>query len=243
MAEIEYVAPETYGSTWSSLNPPDPTDPLNFGLGAINVQRMVGEYTLHGPHATARLTLGLIRGIVNPNPPSGTPVFSAIYADVQVGYGTAAYVFSMDWAHGASIVVPAGKVTINARQIGQVAYKIQLSAGLSIMPMGGRIPATFTNYFAVPAKPGAVVLDIPNRARGLIVPKVFTGAPSDFEITILRGDSLGVDVVGFYSHQQPADSAIWTNGIVMAGAANKVQIQSALGLLPDAANAIFLLDG
>lgn len=243
MSEIEYVAPETYGSTWSSYNVEPITNQLNFGLGDINVQRMVGEYTLHGPHATARLTLGLIRGIVNPNPPSGTPVFSALYCDVQIGYGTAAYVFSMDWAHGASIVVPAGKVTVYARQIGQIDYKIQLSAGVSIMPMGGRVPATFTNYFAMPAKPGAVVLDVPNRARGLIVPKVFTGAPSDFEVTILRGDSLGVDVVGFYSHLQPADSAIWTNGIIMAGAANKVQIQSAIGLLADNANAIFLLDG
>ena len=47
MAEIEYVAPETYGSTWSSLNPPDTTDPHNFGLGAINVKRIVRAYTLH----------------------------------------------------------------------------------------------------------------------------------------------------------------------------------------------------
>jgi hypothetical protein len=243
MAEIEYIAPETYGSTWSSAIVEPITNQINFGLGQSNVQKMVGEYTLHGPHATARLTLGLIRGIVNPNPPSGSPVFSALYCDVSVGYGSAAYQFSMDWAHGASIVIPAGKATVYARQIGQIDYKIQLSAGLSIMPTGSRIAPTFTAYFNVPAKPGARIIDIPNRARGLIVPKVFSGAPSDFEVTILRGDSIATDVIGFYSHQIAADSAIWTSGVQMAGAANKVQIQSALGLLADNANAIFLLDG
>lgn len=231
--------PEEWGSTWSDFH--------LFGLGGVGQQKMVGEYHLEGwQGALVTLTLGLIVGEVDST--ALTPVFGAIYADLKLGYGSASYSFSMDWAQGASIRLPAGKVTVYARQpnedFGRIDYRVMLSASLSMGTRGGSIPPTLTQYFRVPAKPSAVSVLVPSRARGVIVPKVFTGHPSDFDITLLRGvGSLASDTVGFYSHTNPSDAAIWTTGIIMPGATQSLYIESAGGMLTNNANAIFLLDG
>jgi hypothetical protein len=242
----DYVTPEKWGSTWSTPTTEPSSDPQNWGLGGQGVVKMVGEYTLHKPalpSAMCTLYLGLIRSGVNPNPPSGSPIFGPIYADVTIGYGAAAYQFSMDWAQGASISVPAGKVTVNARQGGSLDYKIQLSAGLAIGPRGVATPPSYTQYFAVPPRPGSAVIQVPNRARGLLVPKVFTGRPSDFEIWVMRGPSAASDVIAEYNHAIATDSEIWTRGVQLPGGAQQVQIFSTVGTLFNAPNAIFLLDG
>jgi hypothetical protein len=223
---------EEQGSTWSDSN--------LFGLGGPNQQRMVGEYHLDDwPRALVTLTLGLLRG--EPNPLAPTPTFGPIYADIKLGYGASSYTFSMDWANGASIRVPGGTVTVYARQADVLDYRVSLTASLSMGTRGGSIPPTLTQYFAVPKLPGAQIIDVPPRARGLVVPKVFSAAPSDFQITVLR--AVGLNSIAVYNHAIASDSAIWTTGVVLPGAAAQIQIQSAIGLLPNAANAIFLLDG
>ncbi len=231
--------PEEWGSTWSDFK--------LFGLGGLGNQKMVGEYHLENwPGALTTLTLGLIVGEVDST--KLTPIFGAIYADLKLGYGSASYSFSMDWAQGASIRLPAGKVTVYARQpneaFGQIDFRIMLSASLAMGTRGGSIPPTLTKYFNVPAMPNAASILVPPRARGVIVPKVFTGKPSDFNITMLRGvGALASDTVAFYSHNNASDSAIWTTGVILPGATQSLYIESANGMLTNNANAIFLLDG
>jgi len=230
------------GSTWSTPNLPPATNPANWGLGGDGSQQMVGEYhTEDVLNAMCTLTLGL--AILEPDPTVVNPLFGSLYAKLAVSCGAASYAFELDWSHGSAITLPAGKITVNARQVGAINFKVALSASLAIGTRGGYIPPTFTDHLTLPAGAAAQFVLVPQRARTLIVPRTQPAAIADVSIVVLRGTGGAGALVAQYSHAVASDSPVWTSGVILPPDAYFVGVSSVIGVPLDRQEVIFGLSG
>jgi hypothetical protein len=236
------LAPQEVGSTWSSPTVQPATSPANWGLGGDQSSQGVGEFHIEGAlPAMCTLTLGL--SILSPDPSVANPLFGFIMANLIIGNGAAGYNFSMDWAHGSAITIPTGSVTVQAKQIGTINYKVKLSASLALGTRGGYIPPTFTYHETLPAGAAAQFVLVPERARTLIVPRTQPAATADVSIVVLRGTGGAGALVGEFSHAVASDQAIWTTGVMLPPDAYFVGCSSVIGVPLDRQEVIFGLSG
>lgn len=238
----QQLQPQEIGSTWSSPTVQPTTSPANWGLGGDQSQQGIGEFHIAGAlNAICTLTLGL--SVLSPDPTVVNPLFGFIMANLAIGNGAARYQFQMDWAHGSAISIPTGSVTVQAKQIGVINYKVSLSASLALGTRGGYIPPTFTYHVTLPAGAAAQFVLVPERARTLIIPRTQPAAIADVSIVVLRGTGGPGALVAEYSHAVASDQAIWTTGVMLPPDSYFVGVSSVIGVPLDRQEIIFGLSG
>jgi len=208
-----------YGQIWSS--------PAGaFGIGGNGQSVTLGEFTFNSP-LPEQVTLTLGKRQSGRNTLAG-----AIYADVVYGVGTATSNVSLDWQQGTTIGLPAGKITVTARQVGSWDASVILTAQVAPGPKNSVSSPTLTETFAInPA--GSIGLAVPARAKRIQISDPL-GAASDM---IVQVAAMGAGS----NYTVATDPIIRTYGVILSGQADTVIISSVAGVPTGVAT--WILDG
>ena len=209
------------------------------GLGGIGAQVTLGELSLPTSTVAQQATLSLGLTNLNPGLALGT---GRIYAIISYGVGTANQVVYLDWSQGNSIQLPVGKVTVNAMQVdAKGAPLLPMPAGYVVTP--GEliaVPVVLTATLAAGDR-GSVhaptLSQSVNIAAGFTVPwqvpprgkKVLVGDARGQLATDLNVFVTGSLCQNAYVLANAADSAIRTEGVILPGFTDNVQIGSVAG--------------
>jgi hypothetical protein len=231
------------GQIWSS---PTGTN----GLGGVGRSVALGELALEDPTCQqATLTLGYQN--MNPGATLGQ---GRIYAIIKYGIGAANQTVAIDWCQGQTICLPAGKVHVTALQVdSKGAPWIPLPAGYSVTPAEDiAVPVILTASLAAGSRSSIshpTLSQSVNIAAGATIPWQCPVRAKRVLVSDSRGQGatdLTARVVGslanaFYNLANAADSAIRTDGVVLGGLADNVQLASVAGVIN--VSLCWMLDG
>lgn len=208
------------------------------GLGGVGRQIALGELELVDPDVQqAVLTLGLQN-----LEPGVTLGMGRIYAIVQYGIGSANQTVILDWAQTQSISLPVGKCNVTAMEVdAKGAPLISLPAGYVVNPAediavrvilttelaaGDRSSVhapTLTQTINL-APNTTVPWQVPARAKRVLVGDARGQLATD--VTALLVGSLSQNA---FVLANAADSAIRTDGVILPGLTDNVQLNSVAG--------------
>jgi hypothetical protein len=221
----------THGQIWSS--------PAGVpGLGGVGREQLLGQLQLDNPHEVQQATLTL--GLVNRNP-GLTIGMGRIYAKVLFGIGGANNTVLLDWTN-QSIVLPVGSCTVTAIQVDSYgAPALDLATGYVLNPLqtiqaeliltaclaagdrGGQAFPTLTQTLDLAA--GVTTpFQVPARAKRVLVGDQRGQLASD--VFALTAGSLALNL---FRLANASDSAIRTEGVILPGMCDNVQLNSAGG--------------
>lgn len=220
------------------------------GLGGVGNQVSLGQFELPSTVAQqATLTLGLTN--LAPGFALGT---GRIYAIIKYGVGTANQTVILDWAQGTSIALPCGKITVDAMEVDakgapimpmpagyvvnpaeNIAVRVILTASLSVGDRSSLAAPTLTQTINLAA--GVTVpWQVPARGK-----RVLVGDPRGLLATDVQAFIVGSLSMNTFVLANAGDSAIRTDGVILPGFTDNVQLLS-----PGGFNGIvlsWLLDG
>lgn len=209
------------------------------GLGGVGNEQLLGQLQLDNPHDVQQATLTL--SLTNRNPLL-TIGMGRIYAKVLYGIGAANQTVILDWSQTTSIVLPVGSCTVVAVQVdSKGAPVLPMPAGYAVNPAQGiQVELILTACLAAGDRGGqayptltqsvdlaagvATPWQVPARAKRVLVGDQRGQVATD--VTATTVGSLGLN---FFNLANAADSAIRTEGVVLPGLTDNVQLQSAGG--------------
>lgn len=208
------------------------------GLGGVGRQVALGELELADTTVQqAVLTLGLVN-----RSPGTTLGRGRIYAIVQYGIGSANQTVILDWSQTQSISLPVGKVNVTAMEVdAKGAPLLPMPAGYVVnLAEAIDVPVILTSELAAGDRSSVhaptltqtinlgvnitVPWQVPARAKRVLVGDIRGQAASDvtaFVVGSLSGN-------GFVL-ANAADSAIRTDGVILPGLTDNVQLNSTGG--------------
>jgi hypothetical protein len=233
--------PTHQGLTWSA--PVIANQAPIVGLGGAGRVVGMGELSLPDISCPQMATLTLnMRNQDNPQTDIGP---GNIRARVKYGVGAIPHdEIELDWGFETSIVLPCGRCTIYAYEVGDstgaanMPRRILLTAQLAAGPRSSLGWPTLTESFVLAAAVPNVLVP-PARARRLLVTdyRGIAGSDVTVRITMLNG------AVNLFSLATAADSAIRTDGVFLPATTTTVSVTSAAGTGANHIAACFLLDG
>lgn len=247
-SEAEPVAKDFYGNLVSGQIWSTPIGQV--GLGGVGREVALGELELNDPTVQqAVLTLGLQN--LDPGTQLGT---GRIYARIQYGIGSANQTVLIDWAQTQSIALPVGKANVTAIQVDAqglpalfpgtgtvinpletIDHRIILTTSLAAGERSSVQAPTLTQTINLAAGV-AQQYSVPARGKRVLVGDARGQAASDLLVFLIGSFSTN----GF-ALANAADSAIRTDGVVLPGLTDNIQITSPGGW--NGAVICWLLDG
>jgi hypothetical protein len=205
------------------------------GLGGVGRQIALGELELVDTDVQqAVLTLGLVN-----LEPGTTLARGRIYAIVQYGIGSANQTVILDWSQTQSISLPVGKVNVTAMQVdAKGAPLLPMPAGYVVDPTEGiNVRVILTTSLAAGDRSSVQAPTLTqsiNIAAGATVPWQVPARAKRVLVGDARGQAasdVGVFIAGSLSGNgfllsNAADSMIRTDGVILPGMSDNVQINS-----------------
>lgn len=96
--------------------------------------------------------------------------YGQLYARIICGIGGATQTVDLDWSEGSTVNVVANSISVQAYQLGQLAYRVRIGAAVGMYPSGKVRAPTFTyGERTLPAGLPGVLLNVPSHAKRLFV--------------------------------------------------------------------------
>jgi len=220
------------------------------GIGGVGRQIALGELELIDPNVQqAVLTLGLQN-----LEPGATLGMGRIYAVVQYGIGSANQTVILDWSQTQSISLPVGKVNVTAMEVDakgapllsmpagyvvnpaeNIAVRVILTTSLAAGDRSSVHAPTLTQTINLAA--GVTVpWQVPARAKRVLVGDIRGQLASDVSAFIIGSLSANAFILA-----NASDSMIRTDGVILPGLTDNVQLNSVGGF--NGIALCWLLDG
>ena len=111
--------------------------------------------------------------------------YGQLYARIICGIGGATQTVEVDWSEGTTVNVVANNISVQAYQLGQLAYRVRIGAAVGMLPSGKVRAPTFTyGERTLPAGLPGVTLNVPSHAKRLYVAtRVW---PTDLQVVLTQ---------------------------------------------------------